>query len=144
MYMQEEGGLYLDFDNDPEDIISRTVSIMVISLGTTSDELPDYLLRDLFEKTNPRDTNLDQVFMCELFDALYATYRFLKGLPEKNLDETEFNKIFFSWHILLWIETLRRAKVVEVIPFPIFDFDNLPDLQMDLKLDKSILLTLLN
>ena len=46
--MQEEGGLYLDFDNDPEGIISRTVSIMVISLDTTSEVLPDPLLKDLF------------------------------------------------------------------------------------------------
>ena len=117
---------------------------MVISLDTTSEVLPDPLLKDLFDKTNPRDANLDQVFMCELFDALYTTYRFLKGLPEKDLDEAEFNKIFFSWHILLWVETLRRAKVVSVTPFPIFDFDNLPDLQIDLKLDKSALLSLLN
>ena len=95
--MQEEGGLYLDFDNDPEGIISRTVSIMVISLDTTSEVLPDPLLKDLFDKTNPRDVNLDQVFMCELFDALYTTYRFLKGLPEKDLDVAEFNKIFFSY-----------------------------------------------
>lgn len=89
--MQEEGGLYLDFDNDPEGIISRTISIMVVSLDTTSDGLPDHLLRNLFDKTNPRDANFDQVFMCELFDALYTTYQFLKGLPEKELDETEFN-----------------------------------------------------
>ncbi|WP_127138058.1 hypothetical protein [Flagellimonas oceanensis] len=142
--MQEEGGLYLDFDDDPEGIISRTVSIMVISLDTTSDVLPDPLLKDLFDKTNPRNANLDQAFMCELFDTLYSTYRFLKGLPKEELDEREFNQIFLSWHILLWIETLRRAKVVEVTPFPIFDFDNLPDLQMDLKLDKSVLLPLLN
>ena len=124
--MQEEGGLYLDFDNDPEGIISLTVSIMVISLDTTSDLLPDPLLKDLFDKTNPRDVNLDQVFMCELFDALYTTYRFLKGLPEKELEEGEFNQIFLSWHILLWVETLRRARVVTVTPFPIFDFDTNP------------------
>ena len=142
--MHEKGGLYLDFDNDPEGIISRTVSKMVVSLDTTSDGLPDHLLRDLFDKTNPRDANLDQVFMCELFDALYTTYRFLKGLPEKELEEGEFNQIFLSWHILLWVETLRRAMLVTVTPFPIFDFDNLPDLQMDLKLDKSVLLPLLN
>lgn len=142
--MHEKGGLYLDFDNDPEGIISRTVSIMVMSLDTTSDVLPDTLLKDLFDKTNPRDANLNQTLICELFDALYTTYRFLKGLPEKDLDEAEFNKIFFSWHILLWVETLRRAKVVSVTPFPIFDFDNLPDLQIDLKLDKSVLLALMN
>ena len=136
--------MYLDFDNDPEGVISRTVSIMVISLDTTSDVLPDPLLKDLFDKTNPRDANLNQTLMCELFDALYTTYRFLKGLPEKELEEGEFNQIFLSWHILLWVETLRRAKVVTVTPFPIFDFDNLPDLQMDLKLDKSVLLPLLN
>ncbi|MER3374805.1 MAG: hypothetical protein RIM83_09245 [Allomuricauda sp.] len=142
--MHEKGGLYLDFDNDPEGIISRTVSIMVMSLDTTSDVLPDALLKDLFDKTNPRDANLNQTLMCELFDALYTTYRFLKGLPEKELEEGEFNQIFLSWHILLWVETLRRARVVIVTPFPIFDFDNLPDLQMDLKLDKSVLLPLLN
>ncbi|MDF0709146.1 hypothetical protein PY092_17815 [Muricauda sp. 334s03] len=142
--MHEKGGLYLDFDNDPEGIISRTVSIMVVSLDTTSDVLPDPLLKDLFDKTNPRDANLDQTLMCELFDALYTTYRFLKGLPEKELEEGEFNQIFLAWHILLWVETLRRARLVTVTPFPIFDFDNLPDLQMDLKLDKSVLLPLLN
>lgn len=142
--MQEKGGLYLDFDNDSEGIISRTVSIMVESLDTMSDGLPDHLLKHLFDKTNPKDANLDEVFMCELFDALYTTYRFLRGLPEKDLDEGEFNQIFLSWHILLWVETLRRAGVVTVTPFPIFDFDNLPDLQIDLKLDKSVLLSLLN
>ena len=50
--MHEKGGLYFDFENNPERIISRTVSLMVECLDTTSDGLPDYLLKELFDKTN--------------------------------------------------------------------------------------------
>ncbi len=73
-----------------------------------------------------------------------TTNRFLRGLPEKEIDEEEFRQTLLSWHILLWIETLRRKKLVSVKPFPIFDLDNLPDAEIDLKIDKTALLTLMN
>lgn len=50
--MDEGKGFYIDPQDDPNGIISDTISIMVKSLDTTSDEIPDYLLKDLFDKTN--------------------------------------------------------------------------------------------
>lgn len=82
--------------------------------------------------------------MVELFDALYTVYRFLKGLPEKDMSETEFNDIFFLWCILIWLECLRRVNAVTVTPFKIFDFDNLPNTTVDLKLDRPTLRALMN
>ncbi len=117
---------------------------MVQSLDTTSDQIPDYLLKDLFDKTNWKEVFLDKVLMVELFYALYTVYRFLKGLPEKDLSETEFNDIFFSWRVLIGLECLGRANAVNVAPFKIFDFDNLPNMTVDLKLDKTTLQAFMN
>ncbi|MEM6813286.1 MAG: hypothetical protein AAF600_02720 [Bacteroidota bacterium] len=132
--MKEEKGFYFDFENDPDGIITETVSLMLKSVERTSEEIPDRLLKNLFNKTNIRNTTLDKDFMCELFDTLYTTNRFLRGLPEKELSQEEFQQILLSWHILLWIETLRRKQMVSVTPFPIFDFDHLPDTEIDLRL----------
>lgn len=142
--MREQQGFYFDFENDPEGIIAETVSIMLKSVNRKSEEIPNDLLNALFNKTNLRDAALDKEFMCELFDAVYTTNRFLRGLPEKELDEEEFKQTLLSWHILLWIETLRRKKLISVTPFPIFDLDNLPDAEIDLKIDRTALLTLMN
>ncbi len=101
--MREQQGFYFDFENDPEGIIAETVSIMLKSINRTSEEIPDDLLNALFHKTNLRNVALDKEFMCELFDAVYTTNRFLRGLPEKELDEDEFRQTLLSWHILLWI-----------------------------------------
>lgn len=65
-------GFYIDPEGDSNDIISDTISIMVKSLDWTSDQIPDYLLKDLLDKTNWKEVFLDKVFMVELFDALYT------------------------------------------------------------------------
>ncbi|MEM9884397.1 MAG: hypothetical protein AAF849_00780 [Bacteroidota bacterium] len=142
--MKEEKGFYFDFENDPDGIITETVSMMLQSIECKSDEIPNHLLNGLFSKTNFRNVTLDKDFMCELFDTLYTTNRFLRGLTEKELSQEEFQQILLSWHILLWIETLRRKQVVSVTPFPIFDFDNLPDTEIDLRLNNIEIQKLMN
>ena len=133
-----------EIEGDYKNIIADTIKLMVESIDILSNELSDDLLQNLYNKTNIREALPDHEFTANLIFSVYSCYKTLKGSPDWDLTEQEFNQILITWHLLLGIECLRRNKMVKVKPFKILDFDTMAETKLKIDIDERLLQSLMN